>query len=157
MTDAIVRYKWAAGDTDTVGSFDVQWEITWPGSEPQTVPTKGFYTVTVYDDLNATQIQARIKDLDKPELLSRVLQVRGSTASARREARRQRKLSRGSGAFRAAAASSSLRSGPRTGALSLRHGIPAIETGGVDFPGRSRALDRAVTISVSTTVRGAPA
>lgn len=49
---ATVRYKWGATDTDTPGSYDVEVEILWPNAEPQTVPTEGYYTVTIGDDLD---------------------------------------------------------------------------------------------------------
>ena len=54
ITDAangIVKYAWVSGDTDTVGTFDQEWEITWPTSRPQTVPNHGYNTVVIEDDL----------------------------------------------------------------------------------------------------------
>lgn len=51
--DGWVRYKWAIGDTDDTGSFDVEWEIQWDVNDPQTVPTVGYYNVTIGDDLDA--------------------------------------------------------------------------------------------------------
>lgn len=50
--DGWVRYKWAIGDTDIPGSYDVEWEILWAVDDPQTVPTVGYYTVTIADDLD---------------------------------------------------------------------------------------------------------
>lgn len=51
--DGWVRYKWGTGDTDQTGDFDVEWEILWTAGEPQTVPTVGYYRVTIGDDLDA--------------------------------------------------------------------------------------------------------
>lgn len=50
--DGWVRYKWATGDTDGTGSYDVEWEILWAANDPQTVPTVGYYNVTIEDDLD---------------------------------------------------------------------------------------------------------
>jgi hypothetical protein len=47
----VVRYDWAVGDTDTVGSYQAQWKITWPGSKIQRVPTLVFHTVDVTTNL----------------------------------------------------------------------------------------------------------
>ncbi len=51
--DGWVRYKWAIGDTDATGTYDVEWEILWAVDDPQTVPTVGYYTVEIGDDLDA--------------------------------------------------------------------------------------------------------
>ncbi len=47
-----VRYKWATGNTDTAGGYDVEWEILWVAGDPQTVPTVGYYEVIIGDDLD---------------------------------------------------------------------------------------------------------
>ena len=36
-----VQYTWAAGDTSTVDTYNVEWEITWTGGGIQTVPNLG--------------------------------------------------------------------------------------------------------------------
>jgi len=51
--DGWVRYKWEVGDTDASGVYDVEWEILWAADEPQTVPTVGYYSVSIADDLDA--------------------------------------------------------------------------------------------------------
>lgn len=51
--DGWVRYKWVTGDTDDTGDFDVEWEILWAANDPQTVPTVGYYRVSIGDDLDA--------------------------------------------------------------------------------------------------------
>lgn len=47
----VVKYTWAGTDTDTAGSYQAEWEVTWPGGKTQTFPTKGFDTVVVYEDV----------------------------------------------------------------------------------------------------------
>lgn len=47
----IVEYTWAAGDTDTSGTYNVEVEVDWGGGEYQTFPSKGYFTITVNDDL----------------------------------------------------------------------------------------------------------
>lgn len=39
--EGIVRYTWHAGETDTVGFYGVQWEITYTDGTIYTVPTDG--------------------------------------------------------------------------------------------------------------------
>lgn len=34
----VVGYGWTGADTDTVGDFDVEVQVTWPGPKPQTWP-----------------------------------------------------------------------------------------------------------------------
>lgn len=46
-----VWYQWVAGDTDTVGKYDIQWTVTYPGGGVEKVPSKGFDQVEVTSDL----------------------------------------------------------------------------------------------------------
>ncbi len=46
-----VKYNWAAGDTDTPGTFSCEWEITFPGPLLQTVPSSSYDTVKIDVDL----------------------------------------------------------------------------------------------------------
>ena len=39
--EGIVKYTWGAGETDTVGFYQVQWEITYTDGTIYTVPTDG--------------------------------------------------------------------------------------------------------------------
>lgn len=48
----IVQYQWGAGDTDVVGSYQAEWEITWPGPKKQTVPTASYHTIDILADLD---------------------------------------------------------------------------------------------------------
>ncbi len=47
----LVRYEWQSGDTDTPGTFRVEWEITYPGFLKRTVPSKGYGMVVVTSEL----------------------------------------------------------------------------------------------------------
>lgn len=46
-----VSYSWQTGDTDTVGVFDGEFEITHADSTIQTVPSKDYIKVVIKDDL----------------------------------------------------------------------------------------------------------
>lgn len=46
----IIEYPWAAGDTDTSGTFNIEFEVNWAG-EKQTFPSSGYFTCTINDDL----------------------------------------------------------------------------------------------------------
>jgi hypothetical protein len=35
-----VRYAWKTGDTDTSGNYEMEFEIVWPESRPQTIPNE---------------------------------------------------------------------------------------------------------------------
>ena len=52
-TAGIVTYQWAAGDLDTPGKYDVEFEITWTGGGIETVPNDGYLELEVVDDLDA--------------------------------------------------------------------------------------------------------
>lgn len=47
----IVEYHWVVGDTDTSGTYNAEVEIDWGGTTPQTFPSKGYFTITINDDL----------------------------------------------------------------------------------------------------------
>lgn len=46
-----VRYSWAAGDTDTQGLFEAEFEVTFGDGTRQTFPNDGFISVLVAEDL----------------------------------------------------------------------------------------------------------
>lgn len=50
-TSGRVSYAWVAGDTDVSGSYQGEWEITWPVGRPQTVPNNAVFLITIFDDL----------------------------------------------------------------------------------------------------------
>lgn len=45
-----VSYTWDTLDTDTSGTFNVEWEVSW-GVNKQTFPNDSYLTVTIIDDL----------------------------------------------------------------------------------------------------------
>jgi len=47
-----VRYDWTALDTNTPGSYQAEFEITWATAKKQTVPTLTYITVDVLADLD---------------------------------------------------------------------------------------------------------
>jgi hypothetical protein len=51
-TGGIVRYNWIAGDTAVVGSYQAEWEVTWPGAKPQTFPKDSYHSIDIVADLN---------------------------------------------------------------------------------------------------------
>ncbi len=49
--DGQVRYSWAAGDLDTVGSYDAEFQVTFGSGGVRTFPTDGYLRIVVRDDL----------------------------------------------------------------------------------------------------------
>jgi hypothetical protein len=49
--NGIVEYEWAAGDTDTSGTYNAEVEVDWGAGAIQSFPSKGYFTVTIEDDL----------------------------------------------------------------------------------------------------------
>lgn len=48
----IVQYNWQTGDTDTVGTYYVEFEVTYADSSIETFPNNGSLSVTVVKELN---------------------------------------------------------------------------------------------------------
>lgn len=46
-----VSYTWASGDLANTGTYNAEFEITWPGSKVETVPSGGYLTIDVIGDL----------------------------------------------------------------------------------------------------------
>ena len=47
-----VRYEWAAADTDTIGSFEAEFQITFNDGKIETFPNADFIRITVTDDIS---------------------------------------------------------------------------------------------------------
>jgi hypothetical protein len=46
-----VRYDWVATDTDTAGDYVMEYQITFGDGKIATVPTEGYITLQVIDDI----------------------------------------------------------------------------------------------------------
>jgi hypothetical protein len=51
-TLGLIRYDWQTGDTDTVGTYYVEFEVTYADNTVETFPNTGSETVSVIRDLN---------------------------------------------------------------------------------------------------------
>jgi len=47
----IVQYNWIADDTDTVGSYQAEFEVTYPDNTVETFPNNGYIRVEITDDI----------------------------------------------------------------------------------------------------------
>lgn len=47
----VVEYRWTGTDTDTSNTFNAEVEVDWGTGVPQTFPSKGYFTITISDDL----------------------------------------------------------------------------------------------------------
>ena len=46
-----VSYDWQSGDTDTVGLYNAEWEVTYSSGKIETFPADGYTVIEVTDDL----------------------------------------------------------------------------------------------------------
>jgi len=51
-TLGLVRYDWQVGDTDTVGTYYVEFQVTYSDSSVETFPNNGNKVVSVVKELN---------------------------------------------------------------------------------------------------------
>ena len=47
----IVKYEWDAADTDTIGSYQAEFEVTYADSSVETFPNDGYIRVEIIDDI----------------------------------------------------------------------------------------------------------
>jgi hypothetical protein len=47
-----ITMGWTDGDTDQVGDISIEVEVIWPGTKPQTWPSKGVVVVRVNEDID---------------------------------------------------------------------------------------------------------
>ena len=50
-TSGIVEYSWAAADTDTMGDYEAEFEITYSDATVETFPNASYIAVKVTDDI----------------------------------------------------------------------------------------------------------
>lgn len=50
-TGGIVYYNWQAANTDTLGSYEAEFEVTFSGGEIETFPNNRFIQVEITDDI----------------------------------------------------------------------------------------------------------
>ena len=48
----VVRHVWVAGETDDLGSMDIETKAIWPGNRPQTFPPRNYCRVVVSRSLS---------------------------------------------------------------------------------------------------------
>lgn len=49
----VVRYDWAAADTNAPGTYQAEWEVQWLDGMTQTFPTKTYHSIDVLADLDS--------------------------------------------------------------------------------------------------------
>jgi len=49
--EGIVRYNWQAADTDTIGSYQAEFEVTYADASIETFPNDGYIRVQIIDDV----------------------------------------------------------------------------------------------------------
>ena len=50
--EGVIQYDWQAGDTDTVGTYYVEFEVTYADASVETFPNNGNKTISVVKELN---------------------------------------------------------------------------------------------------------
>ena len=50
-TGGSVKYEWQSGDTDTVGQFQAEFEVTYASNRVETFPNNSYVMVQVVDDI----------------------------------------------------------------------------------------------------------
>lgn len=47
----VVRYSWSAADTDTVGNYQAEFEVTYSDNSIETFPNDGYLRIEITDDI----------------------------------------------------------------------------------------------------------
>ena len=47
----VVRYTWQTGDTDTIGEFEGEFQVTFGGGAVQSFPNDGWLRISILDDI----------------------------------------------------------------------------------------------------------
>ncbi len=47
-----VRYEWVAADTDTIGSYEAEFQVTFSDGKIETFPNSDFIRITITDDIS---------------------------------------------------------------------------------------------------------
>lgn len=47
----VVRYDWVGADTDTIGSYQAEFEVTYADASIETFPNDGYIRVEIIDDI----------------------------------------------------------------------------------------------------------
>jgi len=50
-TQGVVKYSWVTGDTDEIGDYDAEFEVTYPDGTIATYPNYKYFPVKISDDL----------------------------------------------------------------------------------------------------------
>lgn len=50
-SSGIVQYDWVAADTDTVGTYQAEFEVTYSDTRIETFPNNGYIVVEITDDI----------------------------------------------------------------------------------------------------------
>jgi len=51
QAEGIVQYNWVSGDTADVGSYQAEFEVTYPDGNVETFPNSGYIRVEITDDI----------------------------------------------------------------------------------------------------------
>lgn len=49
--NGIIEYDWTAGDTETSGTYDAEWQVEFNDGSVETYPNDRFITVKIVDDI----------------------------------------------------------------------------------------------------------
>lgn len=53
VNKGVVQYQWGATDTDTIGYYNAEFEVTYSSSKKETFPDNSFFLVEILKDLVA--------------------------------------------------------------------------------------------------------